>query len=523
MQYKSKDEFPKDKATGKTILGSAEAMREWVELGFEEQKKQHIDGIPFYPYIDLIDCILYVSYPIGKSETTSRIFNLCDVAGTIPGTKKMENDPHGFLFQVDLPILFRGSILKGAFFHYVCFKDRVDLSNATIEHSSCFKCKFEKGLFAQGAVFKDTFSWDQCEFEDSVYLSSTDFEVLTFSIRECIFKDDLNMSSLKINTPSIKNHPIDLYKTEIRSFVLKNLTRIDRDFCISDCKVGDLIISNPKFDYSFCLTSTDLSGIGLIHCTDSCTSSETKMKDLIIDRCNFIKQMHIEQTNIPNLTVRFCSILDNALFRISSCKIQKFEEVECIVSGCVELKDNVLQNLLLDLVLFGHVIFQDNKVQSYNSRDTVRILKHEAIECNDMVTAVELDKLEKEILRKGKEWGNVPLRDKAILWLDQFSNSFGNNWVRPLLWMLFIVLLLTSMIFACSIYNQFDFSTNGFEMFFHGFLSNLNIFSIADFDNITESYHLNPLGQALWLFNKVIVTYLAYQCIVAFRKFNRNF
>ena len=79
------------------------------------------------------------------------------------------------------------------------------------------------------------------------------------------------------------------------------------------------------------------------------------------------------------------------------------------------------------------------------------------------------------------------------------------------------------MIFACSIYNQFDFSTNGFEMFFHGFLSNLNIFSIADFDNITESYHLNPLGQALWLFNKVIVTYLAYQCIVAFRKFNRNF
>ena len=117
MQYKSKDEFPKDKATGKTILGSAEAMREWVELGFEEQKKQHIDGIPFYPYIDLIDCILYVSYPIGKSETTSRIFNLCDVAGTIPGTKKLENDPHGFLFQVDLPILFRGSILKGAFYN----------------------------------------------------------------------------------------------------------------------------------------------------------------------------------------------------------------------------------------------------------------------------------------------------------------------------------------------------------------------------------------------------------------------
>lgn len=523
MQYKSKDEFPKDKETGKTILGCAEAMMEWVKLGFEEQEGQHIDGVPFYPYIDLTDCILYVSYPIGKSEITSRIFNLCDVAGIIPGTKKLENDPHDFLYQVDLPILFRGSILKGTFFHYAYFKDRVDLSNATIEHSSCFKCKFEKGLFAQGAVFKDTFSWDQCEFDDSVYLSSTDFEVLTFSIRECIFKDDLNMSSLKINMSSIKNHPIDLYKTEIRSFVLKNLTGIDRDVCLLDCKIGNLIISNPKFDHSFCLIKTDLSGIGLIHCADTCTSSETKMKDLIIDRCNFIKQMHIEQANIANFTVRFCSILDNALFRISDCKIQKLEAVECIVSGCIELKENVIEDLLLDLVLFGHIIFQDNEVLHYSSRDTVRVLKHESIECNDRITAVELDEIEKEILRAGKEWENVPLRDKAILWLDQLSNSFGNNWIRPLLWMLFIVLLLTSVIFACSIYNQFDFSANGFKIFIHGFLSNLNIFSIADFDNITESYHLNSLGQALWLFNKVIVTYLAYQCIVAFRKFNRNF
>ena len=71
MQYKSKDEFPKDKATGKTILGSAEAMREWVELGFEEQKKQHIDGIPFYPYIDLIDSLTYAMLQVQSQELKS--------------------------------------------------------------------------------------------------------------------------------------------------------------------------------------------------------------------------------------------------------------------------------------------------------------------------------------------------------------------------------------------------------------------------------------------------------------------
>lgn len=41
MQYKSKDEFPKDKNSGITILGNAEDMKKWVELGFEEQKKLH--------------------------------------------------------------------------------------------------------------------------------------------------------------------------------------------------------------------------------------------------------------------------------------------------------------------------------------------------------------------------------------------------------------------------------------------------------------------------------------------------
>ena len=36
MQYKSKVEFPKDKETGKPILGTAGDMKECGELGFEE-------------------------------------------------------------------------------------------------------------------------------------------------------------------------------------------------------------------------------------------------------------------------------------------------------------------------------------------------------------------------------------------------------------------------------------------------------------------------------------------------------
>lgn len=523
MQYKSKSEFPKDKESGKTILGSAEAMKAWVALGFEEQKIHQIQGLPFTPYIDLRNCILYVSYPIGQSQTTSQIFNFCDVAGIIPGTEKLANDPDGFLFQVNLQILFNGSILKGAFFHYVHFKERVDLSDTTIYTSSCFKCKFDKGIFGQKAIVGDSLSWDQCEFEDSVYFSLTDFNVLTFCIRECNFKDELNLSSITLNAPSIENHPLHFCKTDIRNLIFNNLQGVNRDICLSNCKVENITISNPIFNYSLYILSTELSGIGLICCREFSPLIKHTIKELTIDRCTIINQIHIEQVNIPSLTIRFCSIAENALLRISDCASVEMIANECIVSGSIELKRNKIENLFLDLVLFGHVIFKKNAVEKYLSRDTVRLLKHEALECNDRVSAIEFDKIEKIILKKEPEWKDMPFSDKTLIYLDKLTNYFGNNWIRPFSGMIISVLFLTSLFFACSSYNHIDFSEAGFNRFMHGYLSNIDVFSITDFDKVTETYKLTICGQIIWLFTKLIVVYLAYQCLVAFRKFNRNF
>lgn len=523
MYHYSKETFPKDKETGKTILGSAAEMKNWVELGFEEQKAHHSEGIPFKPYIDLRNCILYVSYPIDKSEVTSRIFNLCDVVGIIPKTLRLENDTNGFLYQVNAPILFTNSILEGAFFHYVHFKERVDLENAIVNHSSFFKCKFDKGIFAQNATIKNTLSWDQCEFGDSVYMSQVKFEGLSFSIHNCDFRNELNLSSIKLNYPQMDNHPLDLYKNNIQGLIFKNLKGINRDVYISNCKIGDFCISNPHFEYTMILVSTHITEIGLIHMTNPETTKEHSIKNLILDRCNFSKQMHIERINLPTFVMVFCSILNNGLFRVSECKIQIMHVEECIGIGCMEYRGNQISELLLDIVLFGHLTFKCNEVGQYKDRETVRILKHEALECNDRVEAIKFDEIEKAMLINSPEWNKIHPRDKFILLLEQFTNRFGNNWLAPLKWMIGIVFLLTCVFFICSKYNQPDFSCNGIYTFFHGFLSNLNIFSIADFEEITSSYRLNIIGQIVWLFNKLIVTYLSYQCIVAFRKFNRNF
>ena len=98
---------------GRPILGSAKEMAAWVMLGFEEQNKRKSSDQPFSQhYIDLSGCELFISYPIGSKSPTSKIFNLCDMAGVVPGIEKIEGDPN-YLFEVKQDIHLDRSILYG--------------------------------------------------------------------------------------------------------------------------------------------------------------------------------------------------------------------------------------------------------------------------------------------------------------------------------------------------------------------------------------------------------------------------
>ena len=73
---KTKSCFKRDEQ-GRVILGSAKEMAAWVKLGFEEQDKNRNPLIPFWKtYIDLRNCVLYVSYPVDSKKPVSKIFNL---------------------------------------------------------------------------------------------------------------------------------------------------------------------------------------------------------------------------------------------------------------------------------------------------------------------------------------------------------------------------------------------------------------------------------------------------------------
>ena len=141
---RTKEDFIRDEK-GRVILGTAKEMAAWVKLGFAEQDNRRNEDDSFYQhFIDLRNCVLYISYPIGgKGEPTSKIFNLCDMAGVVPGIEKIEDNPN-YLFEVKFDIHLDGSVLYGNFFHYVKFEGVVKLDDVIVNSTfSCFKCLFD--------------------------------------------------------------------------------------------------------------------------------------------------------------------------------------------------------------------------------------------------------------------------------------------------------------------------------------------------------------------------------------------
>ena len=154
---KTKSSFRRDEK-GRAILGTAKDMAAWVKLGFEEQDKRKSTDDPFYKhFIDLRNCVLFISYPIGgKGNPTSIIFNLCHMAGVVPGINLIEGDPD-YLYEVNLDIHFECSILYGNFFYYVKFDGAVRMDDVVVISTfNCFKCLFESYVYMQGIQLKGT-------------------------------------------------------------------------------------------------------------------------------------------------------------------------------------------------------------------------------------------------------------------------------------------------------------------------------------------------------------------------------
>ena len=519
----TKSSFTYDK-DGRAILGSAKDMAAWVKLGFEEQDKRRMPEDPFRQnIIDLRNCVLYVSYPIGSKTPASQIFNLCDLAGVVPGIEKIEGDPD-FLFEVKRGIRFDGSILYGNFFHYVKFDGMVSMDGVTVLGlCSCFKCHFEEYAYMQRIHLEGGVTFEQCEFSKGLIMSGAEVGGISAQFNNSIFKADLRLASVSFANSRLKNHMqvIEFSGSSIENLNISKVRTDEIPVFFKNTSIKGMRMDNVKIEGPLDFESCVLDGI--VTSVKDEGGENNFIKELSLHCCDIKSQYHIESGNIKKFVFSFGKIDGSGRLRFSQCKIEEFLFGSSSVFGQLDIIENNINALDMEgTCVMGNLLFQGNKVVNYSDRQTVRLLKNEAIKVNDEVSAVHLYAKEMRLLLADK---SISRNDKVSLMLNKVFSSFGEKWFRAI-WvtlLLSVVLTILMLGFGSSKY-MFDPTGEliGFSSFVTILLDSINVFSIPLFSDTIREYQLNVFGQILYFLIKLVVAYGSYQFVVAFRKYGKR-
>lgn len=517
---RTKNDFLKD-GKGRSILASAQEMCEWVELGFEEQDERKIHDEPFYKhYIDLSNCVLYISYPIDSKEPKSKIFNLCDMVGIVPGIEKIEDDTN-YLFEVTLDIHLDGSELYGNFFHYVKFDGMVRMDKTIVNNTfSCFKCLFDGYVYMQGIRFDGGYTFEQCDFNKGLVMSNAVVGSINAEFSNCLFKERLSLSDGSFKKQEHSN-PITIRNSTVEKL---NISRIRTDgipFYIQDTTIHGMKMDNLKMDGTLGFYSCNLNGIVTSVIDEE--SSNNCIKELLLHSCNIKAQYHIENSDIEKVALMFGKIEDSGRLRLSQCNIGEFVLGSSSVFGQMDFFGNTITTICMEeSCVPGYLNFQGNDVKDFKDRQTLRLVKNEAIKVNDKVAAMQLYAEEMKLLLSDE---SVSIEDKTSLWLNRIFSNFGKSWVRALLATLLLSIVLTLLMlgFGSDIF-KFDCSGEfiGVRAFVTALLDSINVFSIPLFSETIKQYGLNEFGQILYFVIKLVVAYGSWQFVVAFRKYGRS-
>lgn len=506
---------------GRAILSSAKEMAAWVELGFEEQNKKRSPLIPFWKnFIDLSNCVLYVSYPVDSKEPTSKIFNLCDIAGIVPGIEKIDGDPN-YLFEVKLDIYFDGSVLYGNFFHYVKFDGMVRMDKTIVNNTfSCFKCLFDGYVYMQGIRFDGGYTFEQCDFNKGLVMSSAVVGSINAEFSNCLFKESLSLSDASFKKQDHSN-PIILRNSAVENL---NISRIRTDgipFYIFNTTIRGMKMHNMMHESMLGFDSCELNGI--ITAVKDEDSPNNIINELMLNDCNVKAQLHVEHSDIERINFLFGTVEDSGRLRLSQCQVGNMKFGSSSVYGQMDVIDNTINTVdLEESCVHGYLNYQGNKVQKYANRQTIRLLKNEAMKVNDEVSAMQLYAKEMQLLLNDN---SISLLDKVSLRLSKLFSSFGENWLKALgMTLLFSVMLTSLMLGFGSDKYGFDHTGEfiGVGSFVTILLDSINVFSIPLFSDTVKEYELTVVGQILYFLIKLVVTYGSYQFVVAFRKYGRR-
>ena len=210
---------------------------------------------------------------------------------------------------------------------------------------------------------------------------------------------------------------------------------------------------------------------------------------------------------------------------MKNSSLEKFKKVTIINSNLI--------NLITSNVKWFKKIDNpnDEKNQEFitsNSKEVYRQLKHSLEKQGSKIDALKFKTLEMKEYKKELAIKKSSKSDRIILWLSQ-SNNYGTNWLKPISIALGITLLAYILIIigvSRKLSFNFNFSEESFKLTF----TELGTHSCTFFQLLNPTHYLNrvfpnpsyELGVFVYFIDyllKIMLAYLIFQTITAFRKF----
>jgi|GEM_PF-2301565 hypothetical protein len=159
-------------------------------------------------------------------------------------------------------------------------------------------------------------------------------------------------------------------------------------------------------------------------------------------------------------------------------------------------------------------------------RELFRQLKFAMEKQGDRIQSLEFKQYEMIAYRNALNLSKGKIGERLIMWVNR-SNSYGQNWWKPVLWAIGITALFYFLITTAQSpdINGVEFSRNGANRLWSTLWKNLGVFfqmlnPVHLIDKMSEgAQEINKMTYFLDYLYRIIISYLIFQTISAFRKY----
>ena len=339
------------------------------------------------------------------------------------------------------------------------FSGAVDFSEAKFSKSVNFK----EAKFSDNSDFSNAKFFDEVTFVESQFSGAVDFSKAEFSksvnfkeakfldivdFRESKFYGKIELSNAKFNgginfvDVNIKSK----YPVSFSGVVLGKISKLD----FNNQKIGVLDFSEIK-----CLPESYIEMRNI-------KVEKVKINNFINNANDFIiiKLKIIENDNKPEIEIKESALKSMRFFSCDFSKAKQIEIQDSSISSCEFLNTDwgeISEKRICHDLFFGNKE-KDIKAQPDKARESYRQLKYIFDEQKNFIHGSEFYALEmrahEKYLSELKKEDLTPalIKDKIVFKISKIASNYAQDWVKPLKWILFLILFLTSYNFLDWIY-----------------------------------------------------------------------